>query len=849
MSYITSDHFGGNIILTRDDLSAGSSFSTINSEIGFHSFRYPGGAVTENQTWDNGGLDRMFGDPMDPDDPDYVMTIREALEYSAAKGVDLTIVVPTKQFYDHATNSIITGDLEKYLLELEKAIADCPGAKIKAFEIGNEYWGDGGNGPLSPAEYGQVANEIIPRLDEIGSAMAAEADVLKPGIGIQAGAQWTAVQDDVGKWQPTGVMESHEIASAIGLEERGMITTIYQHSYPDARKQVGWQVDWAVDPMKALLALPGFSENLELSISEFNVGSGSATGVAQGASWIEAFSARIDAGIDAFYHWGIGYEWLSNKFYDTRFPAVESDHGNINAIATPMGQVYDIAETLLIGKSTLSDADAVQGMTTRGDLQVTGFEDDGQKVVFFYNQGAEDALIDLGELDPDQHVTVYRLADADSPHTPSYDESIPEPLPPGAIADARGDMHVESGLSVRDLDLGAGELGVIVISDPGRDLVIEGAHNVTDASTGMVDDSIVGGSGNDIIRGHVGNDTLVGGQGRDVIVGGRGDDVISGGEDSDIVFAGEGNDTVEGGEGNDLVVISGGREGDVTSVATGQGADLVLIGTAENAVISDFSDRDVIGFDGGFSDAESLREATVVDGEDLVISLRDGGELRLSGAASRIDDLHESVLDFRSQQEILEYNEEIFEGLTIAQVNEFYDRIGEIDGDPNGADAVLSRAESATALDGGRPSIHYWEGRDETMERLSSDPDLPSGPDPEPDPEPNPPGEPPEEPEPPDEGAVDDPPDYRDDAAGAGGGACFVATAAFGDRMHPDVVALRSFRDLHLVQYGAGRAFVRVYWVIGPLLAAVTRPHHIHARIARRMLSAFVRELRKRSLV
>lgn len=848
MSNITSDHFGGNIILTRDDLSANSPFSTINSEIDFHAFRYPGGAVTENQTWSNGGLERMFGALLDPKDPDYVMTIREALEYSAKTDVKLTIVVPTKQFYDHVGHTILKAELGKYFRELEKAIADCPGAKIKGFEIGNEYWGDGGNGALSPVEYGKIANEIIPQLDGMGNAIAAGSDTPKPGIGIQAGAQWRAVQDENGKWKPTGISESHEIASAIGIHERGMITTIYQHSYPDAQKQVAWQVNWAVDPMKAFADLPGFSEDLELSLSEFNVGSGSATGVAQGASWIEAFSARIDAGINEFYHWGIGYEWLSNKFFDTRFPAAESDDGNINAIATPMGQVYDIAETLLIGKSTISDYQAVKGFATHGTLQVTGFKDAGQKVVFLYNQGLEDARVDLSALKSDQHVTIYHLADADSPHTPLYDESIPEPPKPGAIVDARGDMHVEAGTSVRDLGLGPGELGVVVISDPSRDLVIEGAHNVTDVSTGMVDDLISGGSGNDIIRGHVGNDTLAGGQGRDVISGGRGDDVISGGKGDDVIFSGQGSDVVRGGGGDDLVVISGGREGDLTSIATGEGSDLVLIGTSDHAVISDFSDNDLVGFDGGFSDADSLRDAMAVDGDDLVISLRDGGELRLAGAASRMDDFHKNVFDFRSQEEILQYNEKLFKDLTIAQINEFYDRIGSMDGDPSGAETAPALAEiSSENFQHESSSIYYWEGREETMARFSSDPELPD--EYNPDTEPNHPDDSLEEPETSEEDPNEDAHDYRDEPSDTGGGSCFVATAAFGDSMHPDVVALRSFRDLHLVRYRAGRAFVRIYWIIGPLLAGVTKPHHIHAMIARRILSALVMELRKRSLV
>ena len=62
--------------------------------------------------------------------------------------------------------------------------------------------------------------------------------------------------------------------------------------------------------------------------------------------------------------------------------------------------------------------------------------------------------------------------------------------------------------------------------------------------------------------------------------------------------------------------------------------------------------------------------------------------------------------------------------------------------------------------------------------------------------------------------------------------------------LHPDVVALRHFRDHHLIRTAAGRGFVRFYWIVGPRLAAVTKPHQPHAAIARVLLTRLVRILR-----
>ena len=80
---------------------------------------------------------------------------------------------------------------------------------------------------------------------------------------------------------------------------------------------------------------------------------------------------------------------------------------------------------------------------------------------------------------------------------------------------------------------------------------------------------------------------------------------------------------------------------------------------------------------------------------------------------------------------------------------------------------------------------------------------------------------------------------------GASGGACFVATAAYGDRMHPDVVTLRRYRDRVLVKYPTGRAFIRLYWRVGPVLAKRVVPSGASGRMARVALRPIVSGCRK----
>lgn len=54
---------------------------------------------------------------------------------------------------------------------------------------------------------------------------------------------------------------------------------------------------------------------------------------------------------------------------------------------------------------------------------------------------------------------------------------------------------------------------------------------------------------------------------------------------------------------------------------------------------------------------------------------------------------------------------------------------------------------------------------------------------------------------------------------GGGGGGCFIATAAYGTPMEPQVQSLRELRDRYLLPNPAGRAFVRFYYRNSPALA------------------------------
>lgn len=71
---------------------------------------------------------------------------------------------------------------------------------------------------------------------------------------------------------------------------------------------------------------------------------------------------------------------------------------------------------------------------------------------------------------------------------------------------------------------------------------------------------------------------------------------------------------------------------------------------------------------------------------------------------------------------------------------------------------------------------------------------------------------------------------------GGGGGGCFIATAAFGSAMAPEVALLREFRDSRLLTNGPGRAFVDFYYRVSPPIAEFISHDEDLRQITRAML-------------
>ena len=83
-------------------------------------------------------------------------------------------------------------------------------------------------------------------------------------------------------------------------------------------------------------------------------------------------------------------------------------------------------------------------------------------------------------------------------------------------------------------------------------------------------------------------------------------------------------------------------------------------------------------------------------------------------------------------------------------------------------------------------------------------------------------------------------------SSSSGSSNCFVATATFGTPWAPEVVALRGWRDGVLRRSVGGRAFIRVYYVVGPWLAALVRRCPPLKRVSAALLGRFSRAVSRR---
>jgi hypothetical protein len=317
------------------------------------------------------------------------------------------------------------------------------------------------------------------------------------------------------------------------------------------------------------------------------------------------------------------------------------------------------------------------------------------------------------------------------------------------------------------------------------------------------------------------------------------------------------DDTLEGGDGNDLFFAMGER-----ATLTGNGGvNLFHFSGSGEYTVTDFNaeNGDLLSFGGRFEDdlhfLTSMRvenQTEESDGDLVVYDERSELSVRLVDQGGLMTTAEDHVFDFLSKEDRADELSSYFNELNSKQLDAFLDHTvteGEndlffgLDGEqfeqffsPSHAALLVAEYDPDHKLADPPPEEDTASSEDQPDMGEPEEVDAPS---------PLQPDAPQDDPDALDEiwdeaarlmELLDTLDQYRqqnsneDEGEDAQSGpninvdaSCFVATAAYRNPSHPDVVYLRKFRDEFLRNWLVGRIFIAFYWTVGPVLARPVR--------------------------
>ncbi len=483
------DLFGANILANRDQLGEDGTYDEAADALGVTHIRYPGGSLTED-----------FFDISDPDktvavDPDTgkeveLLPYSEFMEYAEANDIDVTIVLPTRNFLSEETDA----DGHRYADIDEDALrgfiqdtlnGEYGEPTIRAFEIGNEYWG---SGEMDTLEYGRVASRMAEILnDEIDSHPEADtafsdidilvqngqnygADRLSDDYGdLQSGAdQIAAINEDYGlDLDDSYIMNSGEVSwarvaneiiiSEFDTEaERDAVDGIALHVYskgadkPNSRE---YDLNTVEDTWHDELG------ELDTYITEWNLKASRSSwdpeqeyGLKQAHEILNMSEVFVEHEVDTAHIWAIQQNNLTN---------LAGNEGGDGQLTVP-GEMFRMMNESLVGTSPIDfvSDDSREHEATDDGASVHGFYSDDRLVLFIASNTEEtqDAVVDLSQIVDgvgSMHIDVLGVEGGNNPTSP---EAIAE------VTALDAGQAYEDGILTAEMD--GYEIVRVVIDNP-----------------------------------------------------------------------------------------------------------------------------------------------------------------------------------------------------------------------------------------------------------------------------------------------------------------------------------------------------------------------------------------------
>jgi hypothetical protein len=580
-SPISSSMFSANLLFKiNTDLAA---FDQAISRLHIQGLRFPGGSMTE-QSFDINNPDQPLDDTRAAYDnnPKTIATklpdgtfvkFSDFMAWCYQNDCPATIVLPTRNLLAEIDisgedpNRVVDSQRVLELKAFVRNVLATSGpygdifadVKIKAFEIGNEYWG---SGEMTAVEYGRVANAVSQVIAEVIAELGG-GQVEHPQVLVQMGGPWSREFDAGGVYDSLRSDSSIEQLANFGLSASDFgadgrlnwqakvllanLDIIKEITDPDAHAAISGLVEHYYTSSSAehfelnsqtvnyinrdvQYWSSNFKKAMSLHITEWNIAASNYAqlGLKGAGLLLEQFENMLKIGMDSAFVWAVQHNTAND---------LAGKPGDSSSIS-PLGAAFNFMAESLVG------ARLVPSNITGGDVEINAFESAEACVLFVISRSRNVMSINLNAAD---------LAR-------SYDDIVASKI--GVDLTTADGLHYVNGswqpveyFNEHDVkafitqytwvDVGTAD-ALSFSLDPFEVLRITFLKDVmTDFTGTKFNDTFVGRYDGELIEGMSGADLLYGKQGNDHMRGGNGGDTIVGGA---------GSDWLEGEVGNDLLI-------------------------------------------------------------------------------------------------------------------------------------------------------------------------------------------------------------------------------------------------------------------------------------------------------